>query len=113
MPLPQTLEMTCDKCKVAETCPAKGASPLLIGGKMAAKCQLVGGYGRNPVDRDVLGVEARVASDRDGPCLTLAQVPRVEDGHLVRELIKVFSKPVRHGRETVDPTASNIYPRLK
>ena len=102
-----TLEVTCDKCKVSQTCPARGSSPLYVEGKMKARCQLVGGHGKTPVQKEDLSPESLEKSLRDGPCLTIAQVPRLEDGYLVRETVKIFSHPVTHEREKVPDLMGN------
>lgn len=64
------------------------------------------------MDRAVLSNETRAVSDRDGPCLTLAYVPSVDDeGHVVHVLTKVFSPPVLHDRETVPWNVEQMYPK--
>lgn len=96
------LEMTCERCAVAEKCPKKGASPTLTQGGKRALCRILGGYGRVPVDPAVLSADSLVRSKKDGPCLTLAEVPALEDGQVVWELTKVFSHPVIGAREKPD-----------
>lgn len=101
-----SLKVRCDQCKIAPTCPRRGSSPKAAGSK-SLLCVVVGGYSRDPVSRDILSEESRAASDRDGPCLTLAEVPAVDpdSGHAYFETVKVFHHPIRHARET-----SNILP---
>jgi hypothetical protein len=97
------LEMTCDRCSVAQTCPKNGASPLFLSGGKRAHCRIVGGYGRTPVDPEILSSESRQRAEKDGPCLTIAEVPALEDGIVVHEVVKIFSPPVLSERER--PTA--------
>jgi len=76
------------------------------------RCQLLNGYGRLPVDPSVLSPESRKASERDGPCLTLAYVPVLdENDRPVHVLTKVFSPPVLHGRESVPWNIEGMYPK--
>jgi hypothetical protein len=98
----QQLEMTCERCAVAAKCPKKGASPAFTPGGKRALCRILGGYGRVPVDPGVLSPESLARSKKDGPCLTLAEVPVVEDGQVGWELTKIFSHPVIGAREKPD-----------
>lgn len=101
------IEMECNRCSVANTCPRRGASPLNLDGKML-KCRIVGGFGRNPVDRTVLSDASKAASDKDGPCLTIAEVPTLDDQKfLTMEVVKIFSPPNLAAREMNPVTTSS------
>lgn len=95
--------MTCERCAVATKCPKNGSSPLFYGPGKRAHCHILGGYGRVPVDLAILSEESRVRAEKDGACLTIAEVPFMDDGHLVTETVKIFSGPVLGDRER--PTA--------
>jgi len=75
-------------------------------------CHLVGGYGRDPIDQDILSEESRKAYLRDGTALTIAEVPSLdESGYVDRKIVKIFSPPVKHEREkTSVPKGSDMYP---
>jgi hypothetical protein len=109
------LPMTCDKCKVAATCPRKGVSPMQPRPalKRVVTCQIVGGYGRTPVKPHILSAESRERMEKDGPCLTLAEVPSwdEENNRLKIDLVKVFSQPIKHPRETVPFNINLIHPK--
>ena len=96
------LEMTCERCPVAPTCPRNGASPLFSGGKRF-HCRIVGGFSRAPVDPSALSEESKARAAKDGPCLTIAEVPTADDGLVSWEVTKVFSPPVLSDRDR--PTA--------
>lgn len=96
------LDMTCERCAVATKCPKNGSSPTLTQGGKRSLCRILGGYGRVPVDPAVLSADSLVRSKKDGPCLTLAEVPKVEDGQVIWELTKVFHHPVIGAREKPD-----------
>lgn len=89
-------------------------SPFLpSGSRKPVFCVIVGGYGRDPVDRDKLSDAARARSDRDGPCLTVAEVP-VQDmatKHVYRETVTIYHHPVRHAREKAELVATMLYPK--
>lgn len=65
-------------------------------------CRVVGGYSRDPVDASALSPESAERAAKDGPCLSLAEVPRLDkdSGHTYYETVKVFHQPMRHPRET-------------
>lgn len=92
------LERECAKCAVSATCPSRGSSPLIFNNHRIA-CRIVGGFGRVPVDRSVLSEESKAVSDKNGPCLTVAEVPRVDDGRIVFDVVKIFSPPILLDRE--------------
>lgn len=104
------LEMECAKCCVSPTCPRRGSSPLSAAGT-TFKCRLVGGYGRVPVDPSKLSAASKEVAERDGPCLTIAEVP-VEDGEAVLfEIVKIFAPPVLSARESTIVQLDAQYPR--
>lgn len=104
-----SLQMTCDKCRVASTCPARGSSPVVgANGRPKAFCRILGGYGRDPVDPAILSEDSRRRSEADGPCLTLAEVPDQTGNY---SIVKVFSPPVRHDRESTSELLDRLVPR--
>ncbi len=105
------LTMECSKCKVANYCPRKGSSPSFTRAKKKVLCVIVGGYGRKPLDEAALSEESKKLVEKNGPCLTIAEVPTFEDDLLVMELTKIFSPPILHEREKVDDVMSRIYPK--
>jgi hypothetical protein len=92
------LEMTCERCAVQNVCPKKGSSPLFISEKQIF-CHLIGGYGRTPVDSEILSEESKKLVIKYGPCLTIAEIPHVYNGEISFELIKIFSQPILSDRE--------------
>jgi hypothetical protein len=94
------IEMECSKCAVANTCPRRGASPLASDNKSVFKCRIIGGFGREPVDPLILSAESRAIFNRNGPCLTIAEVPILDDQKTVTyEVTKIFSPPNLSARE--------------
>lgn len=94
------LSVRCTECKVASSCPQRGTSPVSIGKKVFL-CRLMGGYGREKVDPSILSEESKARSDRDGPCLTIAEVPEVEEQTVTYRVVKIFHQPIVHDREKV------------
>lgn len=76
-------------------------------------CRIIGGYGREPVDPIVLSAESLERSRRDGPCLTIAEVPKRDEGsgYVVLDIVKVFHHPIKHERESTDFRADMMYPK--
>lgn len=105
--------MTCDRCKVADTCPEKGSSPLILPSKKQVFCRIIGGYGREPLADAVMSEETKKIVERDGPCLTMAEVPKFDEpsGNIYRQITKIFSKPIKHPREKVTFRQNMMYPR--
>lgn len=102
MAAPNSILVRCSTCKIATTCPRRGSSPLSLGkGKGALLCRVVGGYSRDPVSPGALSKESLGRSEKDGPCLTLVEVPTLDpdSGHAYHEVVKVFHHPIRHPRE--------------
>ena len=99
------LEVECNKCLVSKTCPHYGSSPSGTG-KNRVLCRLIGGYGRTPIPPNSLSKTSLERSLKDGPCLTIAEIPYIENGVVGTRIAKIFSKPVLHPRE-----ASGINPR--
>jgi|HubBroStandDraft_6_1064221.scaffolds.fasta_scaffold574155_2 hypothetical protein len=110
-----TLQVTCDKCKVAETCPKKGSSPAIFPhlNKRKLFCHIIGGYGRVPVRESLLSEESKEKSKVNGPCLTIAHVPTYDEstGMLTDEVVKIFSKPIKHPRETIPWNINLFFPK--
>lgn len=100
------LEMVCDKCAVAGTCPRKGSSPILVG-KSLVKCRIVNGFGKKPIEKHILSPESLKISERDGPCLTVAEVPSFSEGELSFDVVKIFSPPVLAQREMTQTVTSS------
>lgn len=110
---PNVLQMQCSRCQVAQTCPRRGSSPLHLGGRTPVFCRIVGGYGRTPLDDGAMSPETKERSLRDGPCLTIAEVPTKDEhsGHVYFEVTKVFHHPVLHPREKTDLNLNVAQPR--
>lgn len=55
----------------------------------------------------MLSEDSRRRSAKDGPCLTIADVPTRDEasGKIYFETTKVFHQPIRHPRETTDVRA--------
>jgi len=105
------LDMECRRCRVSSTCPKVGQSPLKVGSKVFM-CRIIGGYGRTPADPSILSEESAARAAKDGPCLTLAEVPTVdEDGTLVFVVERIFSQPILHDREKTDLRMDIMYPK--
>ncbi len=66
-----SLQVRCSVCKIASTCPQRGASPLTIvpetrGGRTQVFfCHVVDGYSRDPVSPDILSEESKKKSSRN------------------------------------------------
>ena len=108
------LTVACVKCKVASTCPRRGSSPTLVPkSKKQLFCQIIGGYGRDPIDTSKLSPDSLARSKRDGPCLTIAQVPtwNPDINTYMTELVKIFSQPNKHPRENVAWNINIMYPK--
>jgi hypothetical protein len=103
------INMECDECVVAQTCPRKGSSPQKHN-KITLKCRIIGGFGREPVDKSVLSAESLEILNRDGPCLTIAEVPSIdEEGFVSYDVVKIFSPPCLTAREkNVAVTSSDV-----
>lgn len=108
-----SLQMECNKCRVASTCPRKGSSPLSLNSGKKVFCQIINGYGRIPVDVEILSTESLKRSKVDGPCLTIAEVPTIDEhsGNLIMEITKIFSRPILHEREILSFNQEMIYPK--
>lgn len=113
MAIPNSLNMVCTSCKVANTCPKKGSSPLILPNKRQVMCRILGGYGRKPVDLTKLSSESKAIIERDGPCLTIAEVPAFDtsSGHVYFNTVKIFSEPILHSREKLAPRIQMMYPQ--
>jgi hypothetical protein len=107
------LEMHCKKCKVASTCPAFGASPLALeNGRKMVFCRLLEGYASKPIDDAALSEESRKTRDKNGPCLSFAEVPRLDtaSGKTYTEVVKIFHHPILHPRQTTSEVMDRIIP---
>lgn len=107
------LNMTCERCKVASHCDLKGTSPLILNRKEIYHCRIVGNYGRDPIDQTVLSEESKQKVAEHGPCLTIAEIPVLDDsGVIVYQTKKIFSEPILHDREKkgVGFVESMLYP---
>jgi hypothetical protein len=74
---------------------------------------LIGGYGRMPLDEAAMSEETKKIRDRDGPCLTIAEVPTLDPntGITHYETIKIFHKPILHPREKTSEMLDRMYPK--
>lgn len=101
------ITMECNKCAVATTCPARGSSPTLHG-KHKVLCKIIGGFGKKPIDRAALSARSASIAEKNGQCLTIAEVPFIDDdGGLVFHTVKIFSPPVLSDREKNVPVTSS------
>jgi len=112
--IPNVLEVVCSKCRVADHCPSKGSSPLNHQGKRIAHCRLIGGYGREPIADKFLSEESKKLVEEHGPCLTIAEVPTIDEGSgkFYYKVTKIFSEPITHPREKISPKINRmmLYP---
>jgi len=76
-------------------------------------CRIVGGYGRESVDPTILSEESKKASEQNGPCLTIAEFPTLDEGSgkPYYKIVKIFSQPVLHKREKLAPRIEMMYPK--
>lgn len=105
------LTVECSKCLVAPTCPRKGSSPAYTKAGKKVLCVLVGGYGRKPVDAEILSADSLERSLRDGPCMTIAEVPTFEDEMFEMRITTIFAPAVLHPRETTTDIQNRLVPR--
>jgi len=107
------LQLECTKCRVAVNCPERGASPLTLRSGKKVLCSVIGGYGRVPVDKIKLSVESAERAEKDGPCITIAEVPVIDpdSGSLYRKVTKIFHQPILHERETTTFHQDMVYPK--
>lgn len=104
MSIPNSLTVECKSCRISKYCPRCGSSPLrLPSGKMGV-CRLVGGYGKKSVDISVLSKESKELFDKNGPCLTIAEIPTLDEcsGLMTYQVTKIFAPPILHEREIVN-----------
>jgi hypothetical protein len=113
MPVPNALSLHCSKCKISGTCPKRGASPLRTGPRSLLLCRVLGGYARRPVDQSKLSPESKDRSAKDGPCMSIAEVPVVDmhSGLAHFEVVKVFHQAVVHPRERSTVQADGMLTR--
>lgn len=95
-----TVDVECSKCKLANQCPKRGASPVVYKNKKIY-CKILGGYGRLPLDEEVMSEASKEISRNNGRCLTLVIVPILDENSSTvgTELVKIFHQPVLHPRE--------------
>ena len=94
-----SIEVECKKCPVSHVCPTNGSSPTMSNGK-PVMCRVVGGFGRTPIDDEILSEESRRQSEMNGKCLTIAEVPYMDDsGTVFAKVVKIFSQPILAERE--------------
>jgi len=105
------MNLSCDKCKVSKFCSKFGSSPLKS--KNVALCELVGNYGRKPVDESILSTKSKELVTKNGPCLTLVYVPYEDElGNLRFSLEKIFHPAIKHEREVISSfTMQQLYPK--
>ena len=104
--------MHCSKCKVASTCPRNGSSPLYLGSGKPVLCRIVGGYGRTEIPEEKMSDESRATARENGPCLTIAEVPTIDDpsGKMYFEVVKIWGHPIRHARESTTALTERLVP---
>jgi hypothetical protein len=109
------MEMECSRFLVQKTCPKYGSSPINYGQDnpifshlKIIKCRIIGGFGKQPVDESILSEESKKLIKTNGPCLTIAEVPSVdEQGYVKWEVTKIFSPPCLSDREKNVPMTSS------
>jgi hypothetical protein len=69
-------------------------------------CQIIGGYSKTPVRPGILTDESLARSQKDGPCLSIAELPVLKGDLIEIEVLKIFHHPVLHEREIL--TGSQI-----
>jgi hypothetical protein len=76
-------------------------------------CTIIGGYGRTVVRKEILSPESLARTEKDGPCMTLAEVPTVDpdSGTLYKALTKIFHHPILHEREKTTFQQDMMYPK--
>jgi len=113
MPSPNVLTLHCSKCKISGTCPRQGSSPLRRGEKaLPLFCRIIGGYATAPIDPERLSGEGKARAAKDGPCMSIAEVPTVEpSGHIHFEMVRVFHHAIVHPRSTTTLQADAMLTR--
>jgi hypothetical protein len=93
--------LTCDKCKLATTCPKKGSSPFSHQGQKQLKCELIGNFGKDPVDVSILSLASRARMEKDGPCTSYVDIPMYDasSDKVTFETTIIFHHPIRHPRD--------------
>lgn len=114
MAAPNALSLHCSTCKISSTCPRRGSSPLRAkDGRTHLLCRVLGGYGRTPADPSTLSADSAARAAKDGPCMSIAEVPTVdEDSGLTHfETVKVFHQAILHPREKSSHRADGMLTR--
>jgi hypothetical protein len=103
-----TIDVDCNRCKLAGQCPKRGSSPVVFKNRKVF-CKILGGYGRSPIDEEVLSDSSKEVSLTSGRCLTLVSIPFLDkaSGTVCTELIKVFHQPILHAREKTTTIADS------
>lgn len=107
--------LLCKTCKLAETCPDKGSSPLITKGNKQVYCELLGNYGIDPVEESILSPDSLVRMKKDGPCTSYVQIPKFDkdSGTVYTEPKVIFHQPILHERQRNIPDIINrIFNRL-
>jgi hypothetical protein len=106
------LEIHCNRCRVSKFCEKNGAAPLRFQGK-DIPCRIIGGFGRKPIAVEKLSEKSKELAVKNGPCLTLAEVPYVDEGSgvLTYDVVKIFSPPNLHPREKTTGIYDMMYPQ--
>lgn len=107
--------LSCNTCKLSETCPKRGVSPLTVKGNKKVYCQLIGNFGIDPVDESILSPASLVRMKKDGPCTSYVEVPEFDkySNMLHYSHIVIFHKPILHERQRGIPDIINrIFNRL-
>lgn len=91
------MEMSCDKCAVSANCPSNGSSPLILKNGKKLFCQIIGGFGDKPIDTSILSNESLELVKSNGPCLTVAELPFIDEtDQITAKILKIFAPPVIH-----------------
>lgn len=114
MPIPNSLNVHCSKCKLYDYCPSQGQSPLKLGsGKTSVLCRIPGGYSRKPPSPNLVSEESKELQKENGECLTVVDIPKIDvhSKHMYFEPTKIWHPPITHAREHTSEMMDRIIPR--
>lgn len=63
------------------------------------------------MDAEILSADSLERVQRDGPCMTIAEVPTFEDDMFEMRTTIIFAPAVLHPRETVSDIQNRLVPR--
>jgi hypothetical protein len=79
-----------------------------------ALCELVGNYGREPVEESILSSASKELVAKNGPCLSIVYIPYEDElGNIRYSLEKIFHPAIKHEREANYPfLMQQMYPKV-